>query len=239
MKTITIGTALAGLLLLATPAIAQTPSSAVTAAVADAGRPENQRAVDAMRKPAETVAFAGVKPGDKVAELAPGGGYFTHIFSRVVGSNGKVFTYAPARPGAPPATAIAPNVTPMSGAYADFAVPEPVDVVFTSRNYHDFQNAPGADMVAFNRKVLAALRPGGVYIVLDHAAAANAAEDVTSKLHRAKEATVRQQVEAAGFRFVGSSNALHNAADDGTKPVREQDVAGRTNQFILKFQKPN
>ena len=93
-------------------------------------------------------------------------------------------------------------------------------------------------MVAFNRKIFAALKPGGVYIVLDHAAAANAAEDVTSKLHRAKESTVRQQVEAAGFRFAGSSHVLHNAADNGTMPVREQDVAGKTNQFVLKFQKP-
>ncbi len=239
MKSTMMGPALAGLMLLAVPACAQAPSAAVTAAVADAARPENQRAVDAMRKPAETVAFAGIKAGDKVAELAPGAGYFTQIFSRVVGTSGKVFTYAPPRPNAPAPVAIAPNVTPLSGIYADFAMPEPVDVVFTSRNYHDFQNAPGADMVAFNRKVLAALKPGGTYIVLDHAAAANAAEDVTSKLHRAKEATVRQQVEAAGFRFVGSSNALHNAADDGTKPVREQDVAGKTNQFILKFQKAN
>jgi predicted methyltransferase len=194
--------------------------------------------VDALRKPAETIAFAGIKPGDKIAELAPGAGYFTRIFAKVVGANGKVYTYAPPRPNAPPPTPVAANVTPLGAPYADFAVPEPVDVVWTSRNYHDFQNAM-PDMSAYNRKVFAALKPGGIYIVLDHAAAANAAESVTRDLHRAKEATVRAQVEAAGFRFVASSNVLHNAADDGTKPVREQDVAGKTNQFILKFQKPN
>ena len=239
MKSMMMGAALTGLLLTAMPAFAQAPSAAITAAVADAVRTDADKAVDAMRKPAETVAFAGVKPGDKVAELNPGGGYFTRFFSKLVGANGKVYTFAAPRPGAPPPTAPAgTNATPLSAPLADFATPEPVDVVWTSRNYHDFQNAAGLDMVAFNRKIFAALKPGGVYIVLDHAAAANAAEDVTSKLHRAKESTVRQQVEAAGFRFAGSSHVLHNAADNGTMPVREQDVAGKTNQFVLKFQKP-
>ena len=239
MKTMMMGAALTGLLLTAIPAFAQAPSAAINAAVADAVRTDADKAVDAMRKPAETIAFAGVKAGDKVAELNPGGGYFTRIFSKLVGANGKVYTFAAPRPNAPPPAAPAgTNATPLSAPLADFATPEPVDVVWTSRNYHDFQNAAGLDMVAFNRKVFAALKPGGTYIVLDHAAAANAAEDVTSKLHRAKEATVRSQVEAAGFRFVGSSHVLHNAADNGTLPVREQDVAGKTNQFILKFQKP-
>jgi predicted methyltransferase len=239
MKNMMMGAALTGLLLTAMPALAQAPSAAINAAVADAVRTDADKAVDAMRKPAETIAFAGVKPGDKVAELNPGGGYFTRIFSKLVGANGKVYTFAAPRPNAPPPAAPAgTNATPLSAPLADFATPEPVDVVWTSRNYHDFQNAAGLDMVAFNRKVFAALKPGGTYIVLDHAAAANAAEDVTSKLHRAKEATVRSQIEAAGFRFVSSSNVLHNAADNGTMPVREQDVAGKTNQFILKFQKP-
>lgn len=239
MKQMMMGTALAGLMALAVPAFAQTPSVAITAAVADASRPENDRSVDSLRKPAETVAFSGMKPGDKVAELAPGAGYFTRIFAKVVGDKGKVYTYAPPRPNAPPAQPVAANVTMLSGAYADFAVPEPVDVVWTSRNYHDFQNAQGLDMVAFNRKVLAALKPGGVYIVLDHAAAADAPDNVTSTLHRAKEAVVRSQAEAAGFRFVASGDMVRNPADDKNKRVMEQDVRGHTDQFVLKFQKPN
>jgi predicted methyltransferase len=238
MKTMMMSSALV-LLLAASPAFAQTPSAAVVAAVADAGRPENDKAVDALRKPAETVAFSGMKAGDKVAELAPGGGYFTRIFAKVVGNNGKIYAYAPARPGAPAPTPVAPNVTPVAGAYADFAVAEPVDMVWTSRNYHDFQNAQGMDMVAFNRKVFAALKPGGTYIILDHAAAADAPENVTSTLHRSKESTVRQQVEAAGFRFVASSDAVRHPADDRSKRVQEQDVRGQTDQYLLKFQKPN
>jgi predicted methyltransferase len=93
-------------------------------------------------------------------------------------------------------------------------------------------------MVAFNRKVFAALKPGGTYIVLDHAAAADAPDNVTSTLHRAKESVVRQQVEAAGFRFVASGNVLRNPADNKGARVMEQDVRGKTDQFVLKFQKP-
>jgi len=245
MKNTMMGTALAGLMLLAAPAFAQAPSAAITAAVADAGRPEADKAADANRKPAEMLAFAGVQPGWKVAELAPGAGYFTRIFAKAVGANGKVFTFAPPPRNPPPAGAVPlsqtyTNVTALQGAYADFAVPEPVDLVWTSRNYHDFRNALGDQgIVAFNRKVLAALKPGGIYVVLDHAAADNAPADVGSTLHRIKESTVRADVEAAGFRFVGASNAVRHPADDKTKRVFEGDVRGVTDQFVLKFQKPN
>jgi len=231
------GAALAALLLFAAAPAMAAPSAAVMAAVADAGRPDNDKSIDALRKPAETIEFAGVKPGDKVAELAPGAGYFTRILAKVVGDSGKIYTYS-GRPTVPANPPVAANVTPVAGANADFAVPEPVDVVWTSRNYHDFQNAPNVDMVAINKKVFAALKPGGTYLILDHAAAADAADDVTSKLHRSKEAVVRQQVEAAGFRFVASSDILRNPADNKTERVQEQDVRGKTDQYILKFVKP-
>jgi predicted methyltransferase len=230
-----IGSALAVSMLFAVPAFAA-PSAAVTAAVADASRPDNDKAVDALRKPAETIEFAGVKPGDKVAELAPGAGYYTRILSKVVGDGGKIYTYAgrPAIPASPP---VAANVTPVAGTNADFAVPEPVDVVWTSRNYHDFQNAM-PDMSAYNKKVFAALKPGGTYFILDHAAAADAPDNVHQTLHRSKEAVVRREVEAAGFHFVASSDILRNPADKGTERVQEQDVRGKTDQYLLKFVKP-
>ncbi len=231
------GSAFAALLLFAAAPALAAPSAAVMAAVADAGRPDNDKAVDALRKPAETMEFAGVKPGDKVAELAPGAGYFTRIIAKTVGDSGKVYTYA-GRPTVPANPPVAANVTPVAGANADFAVPEPVDVVWTSRNYHDFQNAPNADMVAINKKVFAALKPGGTYFILDHAAAADAPDDVHMALHRSKEAVVRSQVEAAGFRFVASSDILRNPADDKTKRVQDQDVRGKTDQYLLKFVKP-
>jgi predicted methyltransferase len=236
------GSALAALLLFAVVPASAAPSAAVMAAVADAGRPDADKAADADRKPAEMMDFAGVKPGDKVAELAPGGGYFTRVFAKTVGANGKVYAYAPPPRNPPPAGAPAPfaaypNVSSIQGAYADFAVPEPVDVVWTSRNYHDFQNAM-PDMAPFNKKVFAALKPGGVYVILDHAAAADAPDDVHMTLHRAKEAVVRREAEAAGFRFVGSSDAVHFPADDKTKRVFEAGEHNKTDQFVLKFVKP-
>jgi predicted methyltransferase len=228
--------ALTALMFFAPAPVLAAPSAAIMAAVADPSRPANDTAVDALRKPAETMDFAGVKPGDKIAELAPGGGYYTRLLAKAVGPSGKVYTYAgrPALPTNPPAAA---NVTPVAGTNADFAVPEPVDMVWTSRNYHDFQNAM-PDMSAYNKKVFAALKPGGTYFILDHAAAADAPDDVHQALHRSKEAVVRQQVEAAGFRFVASSDILRNPADNRTEKVQEQDVRGKTDQYLLKFVKP-
>ena len=232
-----VGPLLAALLLFAAVPVSAAPSAAIQAAVADSSRPANDTAVDPLRKPAETLDFAGVKPGDKIAELAPGAGYFTRILAKAVGPNGKIYTFAPLRPNAPPPTPVAANVSPLNGAYADFAVPEPVDMVWTSRNYHDFQNAM-PDMTAFNRKVYAALKPGGVYVILDHAAAADAPDDVHRTLHRSKEAVARREAEAAGFRFVASSNALRNPADDKTKRVFDSGEHNATDQYILKFEKP-
>jgi predicted methyltransferase len=234
--------ALTALMFFAAAPVLAAPSAAIMAAVADAGRPDADKAADASRKPAEMLDFAGVKPGDKIAELAPGGGYFTRVFAKAVGPNGKVYGYAPpprggAMAGPSPLAQAYPNVTMLQGAYADFAVPEPVDIVWTSRNYHDFQNAM-PDMAAFNKKVFAALKPGGIYIILDHAAAADAPDGVHMTLHRSKEAVARREAETAGFRFVASSDALRNPADDKTKRVFDAGEHNATDQYLLKFEKP-
>jgi predicted methyltransferase len=236
------GPALGALLLFAAAPVLAAPSAAIMAAVADAGRPAADTSADASRKPAEMLDFAGVKPGDKVAELAPGGGYFTRVFAKAVGANGKVYGYGPPprnppAAGAPAPFAAYPNVTMLQGGYADFAVPEQVDVVWTSRNYHDFQNAM-PDMVPFNKKVFAALKPGGIYIILDHAAAADAADDVHMALHRSKEAVARREAEAAGFRFVASNESLRHPEDDKTKRVFDSGEHNATDQYILKLEKP-
>jgi predicted methyltransferase len=224
----------------------------VAAAVADPARPAADKDRDAGRKPAETTAFAGIKPGQKIVELFPGGGYYTRVLSGIVGTTGHVYALAPPRrPNAPegapdPAAAVQAiaadshysNVTVGTFSIQEIKVAEPVDVVWTSNNYHDFHNIPNGDMVAFDKQVLNALKPGGVFIVVDHAAEPGSGFRDTSTLHRIDPEAVKKEVESAGFTFVGASDVLHSSADSHTEKVFDASVRGKTDQFILKFSKP-
>lgn len=228
-------------------------SAAIAAAVADSARPDSDTAQDAARKPAQTLAFSGVKPGDRVADYVADSGYFTRLFSSVVGSRGHVYAAEPtaflrfkAFPGAVAELqgyAVAhPNVTVTTAAALDgLAFPEKIDLFWISRNYHDLHDKfmGPVDVAAFNRAVYKALKPDGVYVVLDHSAAPGAAADVTETLHRIEASTVRREVEAAGFKFVSESSVLANPTDPRTARVFDPTIRGHTDQFILKFRKPN
>lgn len=236
------GVALA--LVLSTGMVQAAPSAAVQAAVADKGRPEADSKRDADRKPAETLEFAGVKPGQTVVDLIPGGGYFTRLFSKAVGPTGVVYgAYSP-RPGggAPAVEALAAdaaygNIKAVQIAPGKLVVPTPADIVFTAQNYHDVKNVPNIDMTAFNKGIFDALKPGGTYVVIDHVANADTA-NATSTVHRIDPAVVRREVETAGFKFEGESKILVNAADDHSKNVFDPSLRGHTDQFIYKFRKP-
>lgn len=218
----------------------------VSEAVADKARPAADTERDANRKPAETLAFAGVKPGDAVIELAPGKGYYTRMLSAVVGAKGSVTTVSSVpKPDAPPppVKAIAEdphygNVHPTFQKIGELTLPANSDVVWTTQNYHDFHNIPDVDVAAFNKKVFDALKPGGVYFVLDHAAAAGSGTRDTNTLHRIDEATVKQEVKAAGFELAAESDVLRNKDDPHTDKVFEGAIQGHTDQFMLKFKKP-
>lgn len=223
------------------------PTPAQLAAVADKARPEADTARDADRKPAEMLEFAGIKPGQTVVDLIPGGGYFTRIFAKAVGPKGTVYAVGnPARPAPAPTPAqdtIAadPNYANVKSVHIPLIqgvkIPTPADVVWTSQNYHDIKNAPNADLVAFNKSVFDALKPGGVYIVLDHVANPDT-PNATSTVHRIDPAVVRKEAEAAGFKFEGESSALRHPADDHTQRVTEGAIRGKTDQFVYKFRKP-
>ncbi|WP_397423020.1 class I SAM-dependent methyltransferase [Phenylobacterium sp.] len=224
------------------------PSAAIVAAVADKGRPEADTKRDADRKPAEMLEFAGVKPGSKVADFIPGGGYFTRIFAKAVGPKGKV--YAVTNP--PPATATTlpaifgiaadpqyGNITVVQTGIANFAVPEQVDVFWTAQNYHDlFARARNVDVSKVDKLIFDAIKPGGVFIVLDHAAAPGTPIDPDDKLHRIDPAHVKAQLISSGFKFEGESTVLRNPNDDHTKGVFDPAIRGKTDQFIYKFRKP-
>jgi predicted methyltransferase len=228
----------------------------VTAALADAGRTDADKAQDADRKPGEMVVFAGIKPGMKVVDLIPGGGYFTRIFAKVVGDKGFVYAYQPSNLDdyikkrfsvtdvttaflSKPYEAYK-NVQVLHAPVEKFVVPEQVDLVWTSRNYHDLHDPffGPADLKVVNKAVFDSLKPGGIFLVLDHAAEPGSGLRDTNTLHRIDEAAVKQEVEAAGFKLAGESSVLRNPADDHKSKVFDASVKGKTDQFILKFRKP-
>ena len=225
-------------------------SAHIVAAIADPARPAADSERDVNRKPAEMVAFGEVMPGDKIGELIPGGGYMTRILSKAVGSTGKVYVFAGApvqREGQPPPAAPVAAITADAANYGNVQViltdftkipaPEPLDLVWTSQNYHDMHN-PGRnlDINAANKAIYGALKPGGVYVVLDHQSAKGV--DFDAQKHRIDMAKVKAEVLAAGFEFVAESQVLDNPADDGSKGVFDPSIRGKTDQFILKFKKP-
>ncbi len=232
-----------------------TPSAAsnsghIAAAIADSNRPDADKLRDANRKPAQTLEFLGVKPGQQVAELLPGGGYFTRLFSKAVGASGHVYALVPERPPNAPADmdlagkvkAIAAdpnyaNVTVVVQPLTKLVTPMQVDLVFTAQNYHDLHNFP-VDVVGFNKIILDSLKPGGLYVVLDHSAPVGSGLQDTKTLHRIDADVVKQEVIAAGFEFVGASDILANASDSRTAIVFAPSIRGKTDQFILKFRKP-
>jgi predicted methyltransferase len=224
-------------------ALAQIPDY-VAKAVADPARAQDANN-DQRRKVAELVAFSEAKPGDRVLELIPGSGYFTRVFSKVVGPQGRVYAVWPKEydESSDKVKAIAAeygNVELLVQPAAKLTAPQPVAVVFTSQNYHDYPDKfmGPTDPAILNAAVFAALKPGGLYIIVDHSAQAGSGLRDTDTLHRIDEATVKQQVLAAGFEYVAESDVLRNRSDDRKTNVFDAAIRGRTDQFVYKFRKP-
>ncbi|GAA4483401.1 class I SAM-dependent methyltransferase [Gluconacetobacter asukensis] len=254
LATVMMGTVVAAAI---APACAQSPlyqgrrgaAVGIAAAVASKDRPDEDVARDADRKPASLLAFAGLKRGMNVADIMPGKGYFTRLFSNVVGGDGHVWAIVPTWLVAKkPAAADAVNAIAAMPVFANVSVlvqpldaiqvPKRLDLVWTSQNYHDIYYASGPDAaLAFDRSVFAALRPGGEFIVIDHVANPGAGGDV-AKLHRIDPAIIRQQVQAAGFHFESESKVLANPDDTHDLPVFDPAIRGHTDQVVLKFRKP-
>jgi len=212
-------------------------------------RPEADVARDADRKPDQMLEFARIRPGQTVIDYIPGKGYFTRIFSTAVGTEGAVYAVMPQflvdkfkdRPKQP-SVAVEPGRENVHDAVSDGAslnVPVRADLVWTAQNYHDVHIAGGATGVALlNKAVFDALKPGGLYVVLDHAGAAGQDEATMAKLHRIDRALVVREVTAAGFVLDGESMVLRNPADPLNIAVFDPAIRGKTDQFILRFKKP-
>ena len=223
----------------------------IAKAVADPKRPKEDTDRDAERKPAEMLVFAQVKPGQRVVDFMPGGGYFTRLFANAVGPKGRVYAFTPSELG----KFVKEGPLPVNGSQPDkdrpnvfalvapvdiFATPEPVDMVWTSQNYHDLHDPfmGPADMKVFDTAVFNALKPGGVFVVLDHAAPDGSGVSDTNTLHRIDEAAVKSEVTSVGFVLDGESDVLRNPADPRNALVFDKSIRGHTDQFILRFRKP-
>lgn len=220
------------------------PAATLDAALSDPRRPATDVERDVLRHPREILAFAGVQPGWRVADIGPGAGYYTRLFAVAVGEEGRV--YAIDRPNSLGRTRpildvapLYPNITVVQEGYQGWTVDQPLDAIFISQIYHDFHIGQlNIDVPRLNREMFAALNPGGVLVIIDHAAADGSDVSVTGSLHRIDRAQVVREVTAAGFVLEEESQVLRNPADDRSERVFEGDIRGRTDQFVLRFRKP-
>jgi predicted methyltransferase len=221
----------------------------VRAAVADPHRPKSDMDRDADRLPLAMLAYSGIKPGDTVAELVPAQGYTTRLLSAAVGPKGHVYTINIAalsqgiKDQTKPLLADSNygNVSYTEQTLGDLKVPEYADQVWTVQNYHDFKN-PGqfsADTSAMDKAIFTALKPGGIYVIIDHVAEAGSGARDTGTLHRIDPELVKTEVLAAGFQFVGESKALASPNDPHTQRVPGPgNLNDKSDKFYLKFRKP-
>jgi predicted methyltransferase len=241
---------------LAPPAMAK-PTAAraapdFAAAVAVPGRPADQVKLDAVRHPAEVLAFEGLRRGDMALDLFAGGGYYTEIMARAVGPAGGVLAWDPANFANDKSRAAfaaikqrAPNtgifVTPANA----LSLPaNAFDFVMIHLNYHDFYwesakfGFPRVEPRAVLAAVYQAVKPGGIVAVIDHVGPAGDTRALVDKLHRIDPAVVKADFAAAGFVLEGQSDLLRNPADDHSKLVFDPSIRGNTDRFVYRFRKP-
>jgi len=229
------------------------PESQVPKNIRDAvnapDRPADDKALDAGRQPEQVLAFFGITPGMKVADLFAGGGYTTELLSQAVGPTGTVYSENGPFPEKfkkigetwharlqKPALKNVVEVDKWVDAPDLFPVtPGTLDAVLINLNYHDLVWLK-ADRAKMNASVFAALKSGGIYGIVDHSAKPGTGAQDASTLHRIDENFVIQEVEQAGFKLVGESSALRHPKDDRTWNVFAH--RGETDRFILKFEKP-
>lgn len=225
---------------------------AVTAAIADPARPSEQVARDAERRPGAVLAFAGIRRGNRVADFMSGGGYFTRLFSTLVGDDGRVYAFLPEEQlkncapaetaGTRAITGVAHyhNVRVLQAPVNQFSVPKPLDLIWTSLDFHDLYDSfmGPANVPQVVASFFRALKPGGVLVIIDHAAQPGSDVRDTESLHRIDPEAIIRTVTAAGFLLEAESNALRNAADNHELAVFDAAIRGRTDQVVLKFRKP-
>ena len=216
----------------------QERSQDYTAALTNSERPDTERALDAARKPNEVLAFYGVKSGDKVADIWSARGYYTAILSQVVGSQGVVYS---ANPSSRPEFSdrwkkpIYANVRIIDGPFDKIALPQDgsLDFVIIHLNYHDLTPEVRIPM---NKRILGALKRGGIYAVVDHSAKDGTGNDAAKTLHRIDKALVIKEVTGSGFTLAKEGTMLRKPED--TRDFNVNKERDKDDRFVLAFQKP-
>jgi len=232
-------------------AVSQDSRTLANTVVSAADRSPEDRALDAGRKPAELLAFLGIQPGWRVADLGAGRGYTTELLQRAVGSDGVVYgqnskllleKFLEKPWSARLAKPVMKGVVRLD---RDFDDPFPgnlpsLDAVTMVLFYHDTVWL-GVNREAMNKAVFAALKRGGVFLIVDHSARSGDGANVTDTLHRIEEDVVKTEVQAAGFVLDGEADFLRNANDTrdwNDSPSAAGDRRGTSDRFVLRFRKP-
>ena len=224
---------------LLTGCASQPPISAERAAaiVASPDRSDADRKNDLRRKPAEMLAFIGVREGMVALDVSAGGGYTSELIARAVGATGRVYGQTRA---ADPRRRLAErkrdNIIAVVRPFEDPAPPGVAfDLVTLMFNYHDFGHM-GVDRAQANRAIFAALKPGGIYVIADHSGRPGTGISESNTLHRIEESFLRREVEAAGFRLAAEGKFLRNPNDPRDRET--PDPPQPKDEFVLKFIKP-
>jgi predicted methyltransferase len=239
-------------LVAAAPAPAAQGPAAVQAALADPARDAKLKELDASRKPAEVIAFLGLKPGMVVADMFTGSGYWTPLFAKAVGPKGSVTAYEPeqfykgkGKENIDALVAATPGATLKTFPFERWSGPaQAYDAALINLDFHDLywvseKNGIGpSDPRAFTKAMYAAMKPGGVVGVIDHVGPGGDTRAIVDKLHRIDSAVVKADFLAAGFKLEGESEMLANPADDHSKNVFDPAIRGKTDRFFFKFRKP-
>lgn len=238
----------------AEPGVVESSPSAIAAAIASPDRPKSDLEQDERRKPQQVLEFAGAGPAMHAIDVFSAGGYYTELLARTVGAPGGVIAYNNPPYASFAAKGIAeryaggrlPNVKQVTCTIEEFElVPSSLDLAIFIMSYHDLYwrpddgSWPPTDPNLLLRKLHAALKPGGVVVVLDHVANPGGEPDkVVADLHRIDPSLVKRDFEKAGFAFDGESSLLANPEDDHMKLVFDEAVRGRTDRFLFRFRKP-
>jgi predicted methyltransferase len=217
----------------------QPAQSGYQAAIASPIRTDDDRKTDAKRKPAEFLAFAGVRPGMKALDVSSGGGATASLLTAAVGPKGEVWAQN-AKPNPKLQERVGVSTLPnLHAVVADFNDPvpkgtPPLDLITINMSYHDIANTP-ADRAAMNKRLYEALKPGGVLVIVDNAAKKGSGLSSTKTLHRIDEDTVVDEVTKAGFKLDARSDYLHVASDPREQPFFKMDAPD--DKFALRFKK--